>query len=175
MTTIITTTSRQVVRGDGELAGLEAGSISAWFGDRKLLDRASLFMPAESVTALIGPVGLRQVNLPPAPDRGQRRSHIRRRDGHGLFIDLGNGTGQRDPPPGAGVARSAPRREPQAGQRRDPRPPRFDGRPPCRRRQLAPGSRRSLSRADWRLRSRRPRSCSVHSARRSGEVVPTGP
>ncbi|HEY2764660.1 MAG TPA: phosphate ABC transporter ATP-binding protein [Pseudonocardiaceae bacterium] len=39
------------------MASLEGRSISAWFGDRKVLDRVSLFMPAGSVTALIGPSG----------------------------------------------------------------------------------------------------------------------
>jgi phosphate transport system ATP-binding protein len=39
------------------LAELEARSISAWFGDRKVLDRVSLRMPAGQVTALIGPSG----------------------------------------------------------------------------------------------------------------------
>jgi phosphate transport system ATP-binding protein len=39
------------------LATLDARSISAWFGDRKVLDRVSLEMPAGLVTALIGPSG----------------------------------------------------------------------------------------------------------------------
>ncbi|MBE7188293.1 phosphate ABC transporter ATP-binding protein [Jatrophihabitans endophyticus] len=39
------------------LAELDARSISAWFGDRKVLDRVSLLMPAGQVTALIGPSG----------------------------------------------------------------------------------------------------------------------
>jgi phosphate transport system ATP-binding protein len=39
------------------LASLDANSISAWFGDRKVLDRVSLQMPAGQVTALIGPSG----------------------------------------------------------------------------------------------------------------------
>jgi len=39
------------------LAELDARSISAWFGERKVLDRVSLVMPAGSVTALIGPSG----------------------------------------------------------------------------------------------------------------------
>jgi phosphate transport system ATP-binding protein len=39
------------------LAELDAHSISAWFGDRKVLDRVSLTMPAGQVTALIGPSG----------------------------------------------------------------------------------------------------------------------
>ncbi|WP_026317081.1 phosphate ABC transporter ATP-binding protein [Actinokineospora enzanensis] len=38
-------------------ATLEARSISAWFGERKVLDRVSLDMPGGSVTALIGPSG----------------------------------------------------------------------------------------------------------------------
>ena len=36
---------------------LHAQEISAWFGDRKVLDRVSLAMPAGKVTALIGPSG----------------------------------------------------------------------------------------------------------------------
>ena len=40
--------------GAGEL---DARSISAWFGDHKVLDRVSLVMPAMHVTALIGPSG----------------------------------------------------------------------------------------------------------------------
>jgi phosphate transport system ATP-binding protein len=40
-----------------QAAGLEARSISAWFGTNKVLDRVSLDMPARSVTALIGPSG----------------------------------------------------------------------------------------------------------------------
>jgi phosphate transport system ATP-binding protein len=39
------------------LAELEARSLSAWFGDRKVLDRVSLRMPAGQITALIGPSG----------------------------------------------------------------------------------------------------------------------
>jgi phosphate transport system ATP-binding protein len=39
------------------LAELDARSVSAWFGDRKVLDRVSLLMPAGQVTALIGPSG----------------------------------------------------------------------------------------------------------------------
>ena len=38
-------------------AGLEARSISAWFGDHLVLDRVSLSMRAGEVTALIGPSG----------------------------------------------------------------------------------------------------------------------
>ncbi|HVT78006.1 MAG TPA: phosphate ABC transporter ATP-binding protein [Acidimicrobiales bacterium] len=40
-----------------ELATLEARSITAWFGDHRVLDRVSLVMPAGQVTALIGPSG----------------------------------------------------------------------------------------------------------------------
>jgi phosphate transport system ATP-binding protein len=39
------------------LAPLDARAISAWFGERKVLDRVSLTMPAGQVTALIGPSG----------------------------------------------------------------------------------------------------------------------
>src|SRR5262249_46531872 len=39
------------------LATLEARAISAWFGERKVLDRVWLTMPAGQVTALIGPSG----------------------------------------------------------------------------------------------------------------------
>jgi phosphate transport system ATP-binding protein len=38
-------------------AELDARSVSAWFGDHKVLDRVSLTMPAQRVTALIGPSG----------------------------------------------------------------------------------------------------------------------
>jgi phosphate transport system ATP-binding protein len=37
--------------------GIEAERVSAWFGQRKVLDRVSLDMPAGQVTALIGPSG----------------------------------------------------------------------------------------------------------------------
>ncbi len=39
------------------LATLEARSISAWFGERKVLDRVDLTMEAGLITALIGPSG----------------------------------------------------------------------------------------------------------------------
>ena len=39
------------------LAELEAREISAWFGERLVLDRVSLTMPAGGITALIGPSG----------------------------------------------------------------------------------------------------------------------
>jgi len=40
-----------------ELAELDARQVSAWFGDRLVLDRVSLTMHAGSITALIGPSG----------------------------------------------------------------------------------------------------------------------
>jgi len=39
------------------LAEIDARSITAWFGPRKVLDRVSLHVPAGQVTALIGPSG----------------------------------------------------------------------------------------------------------------------
>ena len=39
------------------LATLEARDVSCWFGERKVLDRVSLTMPAGKITALIGPSG----------------------------------------------------------------------------------------------------------------------
>ncbi len=47
------------VRGvvQSPLAGLDARSISAWFGSHQVLDRVSLEMAAGQVTALIGPSG----------------------------------------------------------------------------------------------------------------------
>jgi len=44
-------------RPNPELATLDARSITAWFGDRKVLDRVSLTMPAGQITSLIGPSG----------------------------------------------------------------------------------------------------------------------
>ncbi|MFD5760137.1 phosphate ABC transporter ATP-binding protein PstB [Streptomyces sp. NPDC127044] len=54
-----TKASRPAVAGPGESnpATLEADSISAWFGDHKVLEHVSLTMPARKVTALIGPSG----------------------------------------------------------------------------------------------------------------------
>nr|WP_198412687.1 phosphate ABC transporter ATP-binding protein [Nocardioides mangrovicus] len=43
--------------GHAGLAELEAREISAWFGERQVLDRVSLTMPAGGITALIGPSG----------------------------------------------------------------------------------------------------------------------
>nr|WP_197672166.1 phosphate ABC transporter ATP-binding protein [Alloactinosynnema sp. L-07] len=53
----MTMTVTQQLPAPGDLAALDARSISAWFGERKVLDRVSLMMPAGSVTALIGPSG----------------------------------------------------------------------------------------------------------------------
>ncbi len=50
-------TSRELAVIPAELATLEARSISAWFGDRKVLDRVDLTMQAGLITALIGPSG----------------------------------------------------------------------------------------------------------------------
>jgi phosphate transport system ATP-binding protein len=41
----------------GPLVGLDARSVSAWFGDHKVLERVSLNMEPGTVTALIGPSG----------------------------------------------------------------------------------------------------------------------
>src|SRR5260370_28545360 len=41
----------------GRLTSLTARAISAWFGERKVLDRVSLVMEPGTVTALIGPSG----------------------------------------------------------------------------------------------------------------------
>jgi phosphate transport system ATP-binding protein len=49
--------ARVAERAQLALATLEARAISAWFGDRKVLDRVWLTMPAGQVTALIGPSG----------------------------------------------------------------------------------------------------------------------
>lgn len=45
------------IHEDAELATLEARAISAWFGERKVLDRVDLTMHAGRITALIGPSG----------------------------------------------------------------------------------------------------------------------
>ncbi|GAA4117815.1 phosphate ABC transporter ATP-binding protein [Nocardioides fonticola] len=59
MTADVTTTLPPVPAGSGAtgLAELQARDITAWFGDRKVLDRVSLTMPAGGITALIGPSG----------------------------------------------------------------------------------------------------------------------
>jgi phosphate transport system ATP-binding protein len=46
-----------MLRGDAAPASLDAVALSAWFGDRKVLERCSLRMEARRVTALIGPSG----------------------------------------------------------------------------------------------------------------------
>ena len=43
--------------GSTRASELRADNITAWFGDRKVLDRVSLTMPAGQVTSLIGPSG----------------------------------------------------------------------------------------------------------------------
>ncbi len=43
--------------GGQRLAELDAREITAWFGERQVLDRVSLTMPAGAITALIGPSG----------------------------------------------------------------------------------------------------------------------
>ncbi len=54
----MTVTTEGVTTHDAVANGaLEARNISAWFGERKVLDRVNLFMPPQSVTALIGPSG----------------------------------------------------------------------------------------------------------------------
>ena len=52
-TTVVPTTTHAA----GELTGIEARNISAWFGTHNVLDRVSLDMPAGHVTSLIGPSG----------------------------------------------------------------------------------------------------------------------
>jgi phosphate transport system ATP-binding protein len=46
-----------LLRSGGEPASLEALSLSAWFGKRKVLERCTLMMEPRKVTALIGPSG----------------------------------------------------------------------------------------------------------------------
>jgi len=54
----MTVTTEGVTAADAVAKGaLQAQDISAWFGQRKVLDRVNLFMPPRSVTALIGPSG----------------------------------------------------------------------------------------------------------------------
>ncbi|GAA3858606.1 phosphate ABC transporter ATP-binding protein [Streptomyces lacrimifluminis] len=50
-------TSRPADTPASNPATLEADSVSAWFGDHKVLEQVSLSMPARKVTALIGPSG----------------------------------------------------------------------------------------------------------------------
>jgi phosphate transport system ATP-binding protein len=53
---VSTSTAALPLRTAGSGA-LDARAVSAWFGERKVLDRISLAMPAGEVTALIGPSG----------------------------------------------------------------------------------------------------------------------
>ena len=53
-TTVIPAVPEQA---DPLLASLDAREITAWFGERKVLDRVSLTMPAGAITALVGPSG----------------------------------------------------------------------------------------------------------------------
>jgi phosphate transport system ATP-binding protein len=46
-----------LLRSERDPATLDAIGVSAWFGDRKVLERCSLTMEAHRVTALIGPSG----------------------------------------------------------------------------------------------------------------------
>ncbi|MCL2516395.1 MAG: ATP-binding cassette domain-containing protein, partial [Microbacteriaceae bacterium] len=48
---------RSELFGESHAGELVADSITAWFGERKVLDRVSLDMKAGEVTALIGPSG----------------------------------------------------------------------------------------------------------------------
>lgn len=48
---------KRIVGLTADLAELEARQVSAWFGDRKILDRVNLTMEAGQITALIGPSG----------------------------------------------------------------------------------------------------------------------
>jgi phosphate transport system ATP-binding protein len=50
-------TRSTLLHSDREPATLNAVDVSAWFGDRKVLERCSLLMEARRVTALIGPSG----------------------------------------------------------------------------------------------------------------------
>lgn len=63
-TTIIPAAPPRAVRQAEDLAALKARSIPAWFGARKVLDRVSLFIPAGSVTALIGSSGCGKSTFP---------------------------------------------------------------------------------------------------------------
>jgi phosphate transport system ATP-binding protein len=53
----VATEVRRRLFGDTTAGGLFADSITAWFGDHKVLDRVTLDMRACEVTALIGPSG----------------------------------------------------------------------------------------------------------------------
>jgi phosphate transport system ATP-binding protein len=53
----LTAGNTQVMNPVAQGARLDAVDVSAWFGERKVLDRVSLSMPPGVVTALIGPSG----------------------------------------------------------------------------------------------------------------------
>jgi len=57
MTDTTTTEALPVDNPDHIMATLEARDVSAWFGERKVLERVSLVMQPGEVTALIGPSG----------------------------------------------------------------------------------------------------------------------
>jgi len=54
----MTVTAEGVTNVEATKSGaLEARAVSAWFGNHKVLENVNLFMPPQSVTALIGPSG----------------------------------------------------------------------------------------------------------------------
>ena len=55
--TLSTDMENLLAQGPPRAGALQARAVSAWFGERKVLDRVSLDMPAGQVTALIGPSG----------------------------------------------------------------------------------------------------------------------
>ena len=55
--TLSTDLENLLAQGPPRAGALQARGVSAWFGERKVLDRVSLDMPAGQVTALIGPSG----------------------------------------------------------------------------------------------------------------------
>jgi phosphate transport system ATP-binding protein len=57
MTSTLDARPHSLLREKANPASLEAVALSAWFGDRKVLERCSLRMEARKVTALIGPSG----------------------------------------------------------------------------------------------------------------------
>jgi len=54
---VVTPGYAPIQRGPEPLATLEGRNVSAWFGERQVLDRVSLTMPAGVITSLIGPSG----------------------------------------------------------------------------------------------------------------------
>src|SRR5690348_9739742 len=57
MTTATLPRLDQPLATDARSGSLQAERVSAWFGQRKVLDRVSLEVPSGQVTALIGPSG----------------------------------------------------------------------------------------------------------------------